>query len=190
MNQPGDRLVVPVSSRDHARGPAGARLHLVEYGDLRCGHCALLHPILRDIAAELDDSLLIIFRHYLLDPGKTRAAEAVESAAAQGRFWEMLDLLYEEKADLEGDLSRIARKCGLDVKQFTRDLERQTHRDRVRADYLGGVRGGVKGTPAIFINEVRYRGPLQFDAIVTALLQASRAVNSASSGYPAAPSGS
>lgn len=176
MTESASVLSVPVSSRDHARGPAG-RLTLVEYADLECPHCALVHPVIHEIAAELPDSVQVVFRHFPLPghPHAQRAAEAAEAAAAQGRFWEMVDLLYENAGSLDGDLSRFARTLKLEVKQFNRELESGRHRDRVRADLLGGIRCGVKGTPTLFINGRRHQGLLDFDSLVAALLQASRA---------------
>jgi protein-disulfide isomerase len=119
--------LLPVSSRDHARGPADAGLTLVEYGDLECAHCALVHPIVSEIAGELKDSLQVVFRHFPLatvHPNAQQAAEALEAAGCQGRFWEMLDLVYQDNAKLDKDaLCRSAKKARIDVKQFTRELE-------------------------------------------------------------------
>ena len=172
------QLVVPVSPRDHGRGHPGASLNLVEYGDLQCPHCALVHPLVAEIAQELTDSLRIVFRHFPLTqihPRSQRAAEAAEAAGAQGKFWEMVDLLYANHEDLADEsLARYAKKAKLDMKQFARDMEGQTYKDRVRADFLGGVRSGVNGTPTFFINGERYNGAFDFDALVAALLRASR----------------
>jgi protein-disulfide isomerase len=65
---------------------------------------------------------------------------------------------------------------GVNLKQFTRELDGQVFRDRVRADYLSGVRAGVKGTPTIFINGEKYSGAYEFDALVAAFLKASRGI--------------
>lgn len=172
-------LIVPVSTRDHVRGPENANLTLVQYGDIQCPHCALAHPIINQLVRELNDSLQVVFRHFPLTeihPLAQRGAEVVEAAASQGRFWEMLDLLYANSDGLdEESFTRFARKIKLDFKTFSRELDRAVHRDRIRADYLGGGRSGVKGTPTFFINRQRYRGPIDFDAMVAALYQASRA---------------
>ena len=171
-------LTVPVSQRDHFKGPAGGSLTLVEYGDLECPHCALVHPVVAEIAHELRDSLVVVFRHFPLTrvhPRSQRAAEAAEAAGSQGKFWEMLDLMYQNHEDLhEESLARLAKKLKLDTKRFAKDMEGQVYRDRVRADFLSGVRSGVNGTPTFYINGERYGGSYDFDAIVAALLKASR----------------
>lgn len=176
MSESASALPVPVSSRDHSRGPTGAQLTLVEYGDLECPHCALVHPVIQELGAELKDSLQVVFRHFPLPghPHAQRAAEAAEAAAAQGQFWPMVDMLYENSGKWDTDFSRFARKLRLDMKQFNRELDSGRYRDRVRADLLGGIRCGIKGTPTIFINHQRYHGRLDFDALVAALFQASR----------------
>ncbi len=176
MTVAGPELVVPVSSRDHARGRPEAPLTLVEYGDFQCPHCALAHPVISDIARELGDSLRVVFRHFPLPghPHAQRAAEAAEAAASQGRFWEMVDQLYQAGGELAEDFSRLAKKARLDLKQFNREMAAGAHRDRVRADMLGGIRSGVKGTPTVFLNGQRYPGRLDHDGLVGALLKTAR----------------
>jgi protein-disulfide isomerase len=171
-------LAVPVSEHDHAQGPPDAPLVLVEYGDFQCPHCALLHPRVAEIAHELRDSLRWVFRHFPLSdvhPQGPRAAEAAEAAASQGRFWEMAALLFARQDRLDDEsLLHWAKKAHLDTRRFRKELTSGVHAPRVRSDYLGGVRSGVKGTPTLFINGEPYEGMLEFDALVAALLQASR----------------
>jgi protein-disulfide isomerase len=171
-------LLIPVSPRDHSRGPAGASLVLVQYADFQCPHCALLHPVLEEIRRELKDSLRTVYRHFPLSqvhPQARMAAQAAEAAASQGKFWDMADLLHENHEELDDEALRTyAKKLRLSMKQFTGEMESGVHEARVRADFLGGVRSGVNGTPTFFINGERHEGALTFDAMVTALLTASR----------------
>jgi len=174
-------LVVPVSAHDHIRGPANAPLTLVQYADFQCPHCAAAYPEVAAIANELSDSLRLVLRHFPLSqvhPQAQRAAEAAEAAAGHGRFWEMASLLYENQEELDDhSLGRYARKAGLDLKRFRKELSSGVHSPRVRADYLGGVRSGVNGTPTFFINGKRYEGPFKSEALVAALLNESRGVH-------------
>ena len=174
-------LVVPVSAHDHIRGPANAALTLVQYADFQCPHCAAAYPEVAAIANELSDSLRLVLRHFPLaqvHPQAQRAAEAAEAAASHGRFWEMASLLYENQEELDDhSLGRYARKAGLDLKRFRKELSSGVHAARVRADYLGGIRSGVNGTPTFFINGKRYEGPFKSEALVAALLNESRGVH-------------
>jgi protein-disulfide isomerase len=171
-------LIVPVSARDHARGPADAPLTLVQYGDFQCPHCALAFQEVAPIVDELSDSLRFVFRHFPLTevhPQAQRAAEAAEAAAKEGRFWEMASLLYENQEQFDdASLVGYAKKAGVDPKRFKKELAAGVHAPRVRADFLGGLRGGVQGTPTFFINGKHYQGAFESDALVAALLNASR----------------
>ena len=90
-------LAVPVSERDHVLGPATAPVTLIEYGDYECPYCRAAQPILKQIKEIMGDDLRLAYRHFPLSqihPHAYQAAEAAEAAGAQGRFWEMHDLLF------------------------------------------------------------------------------------------------
>ena len=90
-------------------------------------------------------------------PHAEQAAEAAEAAAAQGRFWEMHDLLYENQRRLrDQDLRGYAEQLGLDVERFDEELAEHVHAARVHEDFMSGVRSGVNGTPTFYINGARH----------------------------------
>jgi protein-disulfide isomerase len=153
-------LTPPVSARDHAAGPEGAPVTLVEYGDYECPYCGMAYPIVKRAQQKLGSRLRFVFRNFPLaesHPHARLAAQAAEAAAAQGRFWEMHDLLFEHQDALEAkDLVSYAKSLGLDTAQFARDLEAGTYAKRVRDDFRSGVRSGVNGTPTFFVNGHRY----------------------------------
>jgi diadenylate cyclase len=163
----------PVGDQDHALGPATAPVTLVEYGDYECPYCGRMHPVVRELRERLGDRLRFVFRHFPLDsvhPHARRAAEAAEAAAAQGRFWEMHDLLYENRENLDDEsLGRYADELGLDVARFEDDLSERRHAPRVREDRFGGERSGVEGTPTFFVNGMRYEGSLELQALLAAV---------------------
>jgi len=155
------RLAVDVTDRDHAIGPADARVTLLEYGDYECPDCGNAYPIIKRLIKEMPD-LRFVFRNfplYNVHPHASVAAQTAEAAAAQGRFWDMHDLLYEhqkELADLE--MSRFALRIGLEIYRFEADLAAERFSQRVSADYESGVQSGVTGTPTFFINGIRFVG--------------------------------
>ncbi|HET6885154.1 MAG TPA: thioredoxin domain-containing protein [Rubrobacteraceae bacterium] len=163
----------PVGDQDHALGPATAPVTLVKYGDYECPYCGRMHPVVRELRERLGDRLRFVFRHFPLDsvhPHARRAAEAAEAAAAQGRFWEMHDLLYENRENLDDEsLGRYADELGLDVARFEDDLSERRHAPRVREDRFGGERSGVEGTPTFFVNGMRYEGSLELQALLAAV---------------------
>ena len=156
------RLAVPVGERDHVQGPATASVTLVEYGDYECPYCRAAVEIVDELRRVLPDELRFVFRHFPLEtlhPRARRAAEAAEAAASQGKFFEMHAALFEHQTALEEvDLVRYAAALDLDLKRFGADLSGDRHASRVRDDFRGGVRSGVRGTPTFYLDDVRYDG--------------------------------
>jgi protein-disulfide isomerase len=154
------RLAVPVHPGDHVRGPLDAPVELVEYADFECPYCRAAVDIVREVQRYLGDRLCFAFRHFPLSrihPHAERAAEAAEAAAAQGRFWEMHDLLFQRQSDLEdADLARYAGDLGLDVERFRADLAAGTYAGRVEEDVQSGTRSGADGTPTFYLDGLRY----------------------------------
>lgn len=173
MTQHEGQLTVPVSDRDHSQGPADALVTLVEYGDYECPYCGMAYPIVKALQERLGDRLRFVFRNFPITtahPHAEHAAETAEAAGAQDRFWEMHDYLYEHQRALEDqDLAAYAEAIGLDAEQFDREMVGQAHVERVRADFMSGVRSGVNGTPSFFINGRRHNGSYDFETLLAAL---------------------
>jgi protein-disulfide isomerase len=168
----GTRLSVVVGERDHIRGPADAPITLVEYGDFECPFCGMAYPVVRELRRRLGDRLRVVFRYFPLrneHPHAQHAAEAAEAAAAQGKFWEMHDLLFEHQQALDdADLIRYAAELGLDTDRFRRELTEHRYRDRVQEDLLSGLHSGVRGTPTFFVNGVRHEGRWELEDLLAA----------------------
>ena len=167
-------LTAPVDdARDHVQGPVGAPATLVQYGDYECPYCGAAYPIIKEVQARMGERMRFVFRNFPITtshPHAERAAEAAEAAAAQGKFWEMHDLLYENQARLrDEDLHAYAAKLELDVEQFDRDLAEHVHAPRVREDFMGGVRSGVNGTPTFYVNGARHDDSYDAETLVAAL---------------------
>ena len=121
----------------------------------------------------------MVFRHFPLrssHPHALAAAKAAEAADAQGKFWAMYRRLFEHQTQLtDADLLRHARKLGLDLERFERDMASRTAEVRIREDLAGGARSGVNGTPTLFIDGERYTGPHERAALIDALARAALA---------------
>ena len=172
-------LTLPVGERDHCDGPANAPVTLVEYGDYECPHCGRAYPIIKEIQRRLGSKLRFVFRNFPLGeshPHAQHAAEAAEAAAAQGKFWEMHDMLYEHQQALDDrHLLGYAKSLGLDASRVHDELVSHAHARRVREDFSSGVRSGVNGTPTFFINGIRHDDSWDAETLVSALEDASRA---------------
>ncbi len=162
--------------RDHVQGPADAAVTLVEYGDYECPYCGAAYPIVKELQARMRDRLRFVFRNFPITtshPHAEQAAEAAEAAAAQSRFWEMHDLLYENQRRLrDQDLHAYAEQLGLEVDRFDKDLAEHVHAPRVREDFMSGVRSGVNGTPSFYVNGARHDDSYDLDTLLAALERA------------------
>jgi protein-disulfide isomerase len=172
------RLTLPVGPRDHAQGSPDAAVTLVEYGDYECPYCGAASPIVKQLQKEMSRNLRFVFRNFPLGnmhPHAPLAAEAAEAAGAQGVFWEMHDTLYEHQDALgKNDLIGYARRLGIGGPEFATALSNHTFTERVREDFMSGVRSGVNGTPTFYINGVRHNGSYELGVLLEALQSAAR----------------
>jgi Na+/H+ antiporter NhaA len=171
-------LAVPVDpDRDHLRGPGDAPVTVVEYGDFECPYCGQAEPVVRELLADYGD-VRYVWRHLPLNdvhPHAQMAAEAAETAARQGAFWEMHDLLLARQGALTGkDLIQYAEELDLDTEQFRKDLQRHADAARIAEDVDSADLSAVSGTPTFFINGKRHYGA--YDSVtLSAAVKAARA---------------
>jgi protein-disulfide isomerase len=173
QNIPGvSSLWAPVdAARDHVRGDPAARVVVVEYGDYQCPDCAEANVLYTRFDRWLKDGrVCVVFRHFpLVDahPLALRAAQAAEAAAAQGRFWEMHDVLMRHDITTDDDalqhvtmrtprsaldLERAAGRAGLDVERFRAEIDSAAALERILEDFRGGLASGVNGTPTFYLS--------------------------------------
>ena len=166
-------LTLPDPKRDHISGSANGSIKLLEYGDYECPFCGDAQPIIKEIQRRLGDDLLFAFRHFPLSnihPHAEHAAEGAEAAGAQGNFWGMHDLLYENQDALEDEnLVEYAAELGLEETRLIREVTSEVYARRIREDFKSGVRGGVNGTPTFFVNGERYDGIWDLEHLLNAL---------------------
>lgn len=133
---------------------------LEEYGDYQCPPCGVLFPVLKQIEHEYGDQVRFVFRHFPLTKihrNAMVAAQAAEAARNQGKFWPMHDRLYgtqnawKDLPDARSTFIGYASELGLNVDQFTRDLDSSAVAQRIAADMQKGASQGVNGTPTVFI---------------------------------------
>jgi protein-disulfide isomerase len=158
---------------DHIRGSDSAPVTIVEYGDFQCGYCGMAEREIRDLLAESGDDVRYVWRHLPLNdvhPNAQLAAEAAEAAAAQGRFWEMYDLLLAHQDALElMQLADYAEQLELDREAFVAELTRRTYAGRIAEDVASADESGVTGTPTFFVNGRRHYGAYDLQALKVAV---------------------
>jgi protein-disulfide isomerase len=168
-----------------AQGRADAPVVMVAYSDFQCPFCG---KFARDTEPELvkrfvdDGTLRIEWRDFpYLGPESTTAAHAGRAAAAQGKFWAFHDAMYADQqppnsGKVDQDyLVAIARKLGLDVEKFRKDLYSRWAAQEVNRDFREGRSIGVTGTPAFLVNGQPIMGAQPTQVFVDAIEQAADA---------------
>jgi protein-disulfide isomerase len=172
------RLDRPVDPQiDHIRGPAGAPLTLLEFGDYECPFCTQATGVVEELQARFGDDLRYVYRHLPLPdkhPGAHLAAEAAEAAGVQGRFWEMHERLFAHEGAIDLDtVIDAAQALDLELGRFVDDLQEGAHVEHVRLDGASASGSGVRGTPTFFVGDHRHEGPWDAETLAAAL-EASR----------------
>ena len=166
-------LKVPVNQTDHIQGDENAPITLVEYGDYECPYCGAAYLIVKRIQKHFKNGLRFVFRNFPLiesHPHAGIAAMTAEFTATKNKFWEMHDLLYENQAFLDmPNLVKYAESLDLSATDLQMAIEKEIFADKIKNDFMGGVRSGVNGTPTFFINGIRYNGSFEYENFLTAL---------------------
>jgi protein-disulfide isomerase len=144
----------------HIRGEPAAPVVLEEFGDFECLPCSIVWPVLEKLENDYGNRLVVVFRQHPLKKHRYAldAARAAEAAGLQGKFWEMHDTLYRNRAtwvpaDYVGPhLNNYATELGLDLDRFKADMDGEQVAKRIAADQDRGESLGIDRTPVIFIN--------------------------------------
>lgn len=170
------KLIIPVSAEDHIQGDEKAAITLVEYGDYECPYCGTAYSIVKRIQKHFGSRLRFVFRNFPLvesHPHAGIAAITAEFAATQNKFWEMHDILYEHQENLDiPDLLGYAKKLSLSATDLQVAIEKETFNEKIKKDFIGGVRSGVNGTPTFFINGIRFNDSFEYENLLSALTKA------------------
>ncbi|MDA1208575.1 MAG: thioredoxin domain-containing protein [bacterium] len=160
-----------ISSRT-PKGNPNAAVVITEYADLQCPACSAAHKsITAPLLEKYGNSIALVHMHfplrsihrYALD-----ASEASECAADQGKFWEFVDIAFENQKDLSLDvLDAWAEELNLDLAAFGKCMKSHAKRDTVLADYEMGRKAEVAGTPSFFVNDKKV--DTGFDSISAAV---------------------
>ena len=162
-----DPVTIPVAGSP-MRGPADARITLVEFSDFECPYCSIAVKKIAAIMATYSKDVKLVYKQYPLSmhPHAQIAAQAALAANAQGKFWEMHDVLFANSRILSRDhILAWAEKLGLDMDKFKADLDSPKVKQVIDQDMKDGDAAGVYGTPAIFIDGKLYNGELELASV-------------------------
>jgi protein-disulfide isomerase len=151
-------LAVPVEAIDHIFGSPHARVTVVEYGDFECPNCKQAAAAVKLLLERFAGRMRLVWRHFPLagvHPHALGAAMAAEVVAAQGKFWAMHDLLFQNQRHLKPHhLREYAERLELDMVRYDAEMNEQYYVQRVREQIDGGERSGVRSTPTFYVNGV------------------------------------
>lgn len=146
---------------DPAVGPADAPVTIVMFSDFQCSACAATHPILKQAMAQYDGKIRFVVRDFPLESiheNAFAAARAAAAANAQGKFFELIEILYKNQEALDiVSLRKYAAEIGLNAAQFDIDFNSPKVANEIRKDIADGEELGISSTPTIFINGRRVR---------------------------------
>jgi protein-disulfide isomerase len=138
------------------KGPVNAPITIVEFSDFQCAYCKRVLTVLNQVLERYPAQVKLAFRDFPIlniHPQAQRAAEAAHCAAEQGKFWEYHDLLFEKQDEIATiNFAEPAKALGLELTNFQACLDSQKYKAKVERNYADGVKAGVSGTPAFFIN--------------------------------------
>jgi cyclophilin family peptidyl-prolyl cis-trans isomerase/protein-disulfide isomerase len=147
---------------DHKLGPDGAPVTIIEWSDFQCPYCSIATPLLKRLADAYPNDVQIVYRHFPLPshPLALPSAEATEAAAAQGKFWEMEEVLFKNQeawsnqsdTEFRKTLSQYAQEIGLDVKKFDEELASGKYSAKVKDAQDLAMQLQIPGTPFLLLN--------------------------------------
>ncbi|MFZ2970274.1 MAG: thioredoxin domain-containing protein [Minisyncoccia bacterium] len=140
---------------EDAKGPADAKVTIVEYGDYQCPACASAHSIVNKVMEEYSGKVRLIYRHFPLPqhPFALKATVSAECAGEQGKFWEMHDKLYDNQQDINTDnFFKFAGDVGLDSNKFKACFDGNGYMGKINDDQNKGENDNLKHTPTFFVN--------------------------------------
>ena len=174
-----------LTSADWARGNTNAAVSVTEYGDFQCPACGAYEPIMQQLTKDFGTSVKFAFRNfplYQIHQDAMISAQAAEAAGAQGKYWEMHDMLYAKQNEwsVEPAASVVkkyfdgyAQTLGLNVAKFDTDIDSSAVKAKVQKDIDSGDAAKVDHTPTFFINLKQIPNPnnyAEFKAAINAAL--------------------
>lgn len=154
---------------DPVRGPDNAKLTIVEFSDFQCPYCSTAAKQTSQVLKQFPKDVRLVFKQFPLDSHSQAemGAEAALAAQAQGKFWEMHDLIYGGFPNLSRSIVEgYAKQLKLDMKKFDAEMTGHKYRDRVLAEEKEGEDAGVAGTPTFYFNGKKFNGLFDVASVV------------------------
>ncbi len=153
-----------IRADDHIKWSTDQKIVLIEYSDFYCPACKIFNGFIKQFEASDSSELIVskkitfVFRHFPIHEQSFSAAYAAEAAAKQGKYYEMIDLIFDNQESLIKSTNqneiyvKLARDLGLDTEKFKHDLQSTEVKNKVEEDFNSAKEAGVNATPTFFLN--------------------------------------
>jgi protein-disulfide isomerase len=159
------------------KGPATAKVTIVEAGEFACPFCRMAQPTLERIAKEYPNDVRFAFKHFVVHPQVAMTpALATCAAQKQGKFWEMETAIWgsawemtdrprmkDQKLLGQENMEALAKNIGLNMDKFKTDMAGQPCKDLIAQQQQQMSQVGVDGTPGFFVNGRPLSGAQPFE---------------------------
>jgi protein-disulfide isomerase len=166
-----DPVEIPIAGAPF-KGPAKAKVTIVEFSDFQCPYCVVAVGKLNDLLQAYPRDVRLVFKQFPLEIHSNAAVAAAAALAAQrqGSFWPLHDKMYAEFRRLNrANILEWAKELGLNPIRFQADMDSATTQQAIQRDLDDGLRAGVEGTPTVFVNGKKYQGSLDLNAFRTVI---------------------
>jgi RNA polymerase sigma factor (sigma-70 family) len=156
-----------------SRGAANAPVTIVMFQDLMCPFCGRVQATLDQLLEEYPGKVRIVMKQFPVHEAAKLAAEASLAADAQGKFWELHDLMLANQDNLSRDaILDYATQAGLDTKKLADALDRHTYATALAREMDAGKEAGMRATPTFLVNGKEVRGAMPIEAFRAAVDEA------------------
>lgn len=162
---------ITITADDNIKGPATAKVTLVEFSDFQCPACKAYAPVIDELLTQFPNDLRLVHKFFPLKTIHFRAmasAQAAEAAGRQGKFFEMSEILFENqeiwsKESGFASFEKYANDLSLDISKFKEDYDSDSVKDKINVQLKEGIDFNVNGTPTIYMNGKKIPNPNSFE---------------------------
>ncbi len=162
-----------IEPKDIFVGKKDAPVTLMEFGEYESEDCAKANEIVKQILTDYDGQVKFNFRHFpqtRIHQRSLKAAEAAIAAAQEDKFWEMHNMLFQNRRNLgTTSLKLHSKDAGVKNKNFLEELVNGTYGWQVQDDLKEGLDRGVKEVPTFFVNNEMIKGKPTYASLSTAI---------------------
>jgi protein-disulfide isomerase len=146
--------------QSQVKGNKDAKVTIVEFSDFQCPFSKRFHAVIEDVLKAYPNDVKFVFKNFPLSmhPQARSAAKASLAAAEQGKYWQMVDLLFQNNQVLSEDkYKELAGQLGMNVGKFMKDYKDKDAEweKRIKDDMVLASSVDVRGTPTFFVNGMK-----------------------------------